>query len=644
MPKQFGKLKNLQVLDLFYVGEGSKCNIEELGELNNLHGTLQIMKLQNVVNPLDALAANMKTKKHLVKLMLEWGEKHDDSEKEKEVLEKLQPSKHLKELSIWKYGGKQFPDWFGDNSLLSNVVSLELSDCKYCTLLPTLGLLPSLKKLWINGFPRIQMIGREFYGNGTSSFTTIPFPSLKSLTFSSMKGWEEWECQVVKGAFPRLQELCIYSCPKLKALPPLGLLPSLNKLKISGLHGIKVIGREFYENETSSSSTISFPFLKTLTFYDMEGWEEWECHTVTGAFPCLQELSITNCTKLKGELPEQLPCLMELEISNCLELVASIPWAGGRCMEGSSLKALKITDGPTINIPLSQCYNFLETLHISGGSCDSLRTFPLDIFPMLHQLHLEKCSNLEMISQEHSQTSSLRKLRIEKCPKFISFPRGGLSSPRLESFHIIKLICHGKKLLYVVWEAVLNFIFQAYNKQDLQYTGKDNLVKLWHAKIGRELYSLHETPKVEISKDHDNNMWDLAWHPIGNPPSVQVSLILLSVIASSHAEQNPITGLVGGILPLVDSKWWYHSKCWSCNALIVMGQGLLGASCWIMNNLSREILETLTELSDLGFLNSFWYQLAHRKLPTNIGTLHHLESITFHATISMVKYLQAWLQ
>jgi len=25
----------------------------------------------------------------------------------------------------------------------------------------------------------------------------------------------------------------------------------------------------------------------------------------------------------------------------------------------------------------------------------------------------------------------------------------------------------------------------------------------------------HETPQIEISNAHDNNVWDLAWHPIG---------------------------------------------------------------------------------------------------------------------------------
>jgi hypothetical protein len=147
MPMDVGKLKNLQVLSSFYVEKGCEANIQQLGELN-LHGVLSISKVQNILNPADALAANLKNKVHLMKLELEWNANSDDSEKEREVLEKLQPSNHLKELSIRSYGGTRFPDWFGDNSLF-NVVSLKLSNCENCVLLPPLGILPSLKELRI---------------------------------------------------------------------------------------------------------------------------------------------------------------------------------------------------------------------------------------------------------------------------------------------------------------------------------------------------------------------------------------------------------------------------------------------------------------------------------------------------------------
>ncbi|KAJ1413482.1 P-loop containing nucleoside triphosphate hydrolase [Sesbania bispinosa] len=390
MPMHLGKLENLQVLTSFYMSKSSKFNIQQLGELN-LRGTLSIWELQNITNPLDALEANMKNKKHIVKLQLGWSAKHDDSEKEREVLQKLQPSKHLEELSIREYGGTRFPDWFGDNSL-SNVVSLTLWKCGNCVVLPPLGLLPSLKNLSIEGLSEIMAIGSEFYGNGSSS-SSIPFPSLETLSFSGMEGWEEWECKIVRGAFPRLQKISIGNCPKLK-----GHLPE------------------------------QLPCLMTVTIYD--------CKQLVASIaraPSIHHLYLKNCGKL--QLDYHPSSLKTLRIGgHCLE--GSLLERIGHILSDSSLEELSIVNCPNMNIPIRHCYNFLVTLHISN-SCDSLRTFPLDIFPKLQILCLEGCSNLEMISQEHDDIlTSLTHLKIRNCPEFVSFPRRGLSEPKLDTFEI----------------------------------------------------------------------------------------------------------------------------------------------------------------------------------------------------------------
>jgi len=313
-PVLLGKLKNLQVwMSRFEVGKSSsKFSIQQLGELD-LHRELSIKNLENMVNPCDALAADLKNKPHLVRLDLEWNLKrnNDDSIKEREVLENLQPSRHLKRLLINGYGGTQFPRWLS----LSNVVSLTLVDCKYCVKLPSLGLLTFLKQLAIDGFDQIVRIGDDFYGNSSSAFAS----------------------------------------------------------------------------------------LETLSVTDMKEWEEWQC--MSGAFPHLQRLSLTNCPKLKGHLPEHLPHLKDLHIFQCEQLVASIPRAleiEGVNMDPSSfhmigpflsntpLKCFRIYSGPGINIPINHCYRFLVHLSI-GECCDSLTTFPLDFFPKLSNLELGHC-------------------------------------------------------------------------------------------------------------------------------------------------------------------------------------------------------------------------------------------------------------
>ncbi|ESW05583.1 hypothetical protein PHAVU_011G191800 [Phaseolus vulgaris] len=358
VPMLLGKLKNLQVwMGKFEVGKSSsEFSIQQLGQLD-LHGELSIRNLENIVDPCDALAADLKNKTHVVKLRLIWNfeRNNEDPIKEREVLENLQPSKHLKHLSIFHYWGPQFPSWLSDTFVL-NVVSLSLYKCKYCQWLPSLGLLTSLKHLTIDGLDEIVRIDADFYGNSSSAFA------------------------------------------------------SLEKLIIT----------------------------------DMEELEEWQC--MTGAFPSLQFLSLHDCPKLKGHLPD-LPHLKDIYIRRCRQLVASTPSGveiEGVEMETSSfdmignhLQYLKIFDCPGMNIPINHCYHFLLILKIRE-CCDSLTNFPLDLFPKLHELNLTNCRNLQIISQEHPH-HHLKSLSIYHCSEFESFPNEGLHAPQIQKIYITEI-------------------------------------------------------------------------------------------------------------------------------------------------------------------------------------------------------------
>ncbi|ONI20964.1 LOW QUALITY PROTEIN: hypothetical protein PRUPE_2G043000 [Prunus persica] len=149
MPVEMGRLKSLRTLTGFVVGKSNGLGIGELRELKHLGGKLSILKLQNVVDARDALKANLKHKKDLKELELAWGaEDIDDSQKEKDVLDKLQPCVNLEQLTIKFYGGTNFPNWLGDSSF-SNIQVMHLSDCSYCWSMPPVGELPALKELCI---------------------------------------------------------------------------------------------------------------------------------------------------------------------------------------------------------------------------------------------------------------------------------------------------------------------------------------------------------------------------------------------------------------------------------------------------------------------------------------------------------------
>ncbi|XP_028789894.1 putative disease resistance protein At3g14460 [Neltuma alba] len=380
MPKQLDKLKNLQLLSSFIMDKFGETNIKHLGGLN-LHGSISISELQNIFSPSTAHAVNLRSKINLKELTLEWCKDKEKSLHDKDVLENFQPHKNLKKLSIGNYGGIEFPNWLADHSL-SNLLFLELRHCKYCRSLPSIGLFPSLKSLSIIGFHSIVAIGPEFCGNSSNA------SSLEILRFGDMKAWEEWKCEILSLTFPHLQELSIKNCPKLKGQLPQQ-LPSLTMLVI-------------YNCEKLLSSI------------------PWA--------PSLDKLVLRDCG---NEQLEYLPSTLKvLDISGCFGNLLAVDKIKN-IISNCSLEELKFSDCPHLEFPLYYCHNFILEMEIRG-SCDSLKSFPLDLFPKLQSLKLVDCNNLEMISISEGYHFSLTSLYIRKCPRFVYFPEGGFLAPNLE--------------------------------------------------------------------------------------------------------------------------------------------------------------------------------------------------------------------
>nr|POE66759.1 putative disease resistance rpp13-like protein 1 [Quercus suber] len=395
MPLHIGKLINLVKLTTFVVGKHSGSSIKELGELHHLSGALSILNLQNVHHARDAREVNLKDKQQLSELVFQCGFDIGNSEKERDVLEQLCPHSKLKSLTIKDYGGTKFPNWLEDCSF-SNMVSIRLANCKYCSSLPSLGHLPVLKKLYIQGFHFVLRVDREFYGDGSS--TTKPFRSLEVLSFTDMPEWQEWflfedEYEDEGGVFSTLKELCIIECPKLSGGLP-SQLPSLIKLEIG------------------------------------------ECQQLVASVPSaptLNELKLRDCDKVVlKELPPKLDYLFirggRIFLQSFTELMTCLT------VPGSFLDikgAFQITTG--------HYYPSLESLEI-GDDSDSLWSFPLESYPKLKSLSVRESKNLEslFVSEEsYCDLSSLTHLRISSSPNFVSFFSGGICAPNLTLIVII---------------------------------------------------------------------------------------------------------------------------------------------------------------------------------------------------------------
>ncbi|CAN6696413.1 unnamed protein product [Malus baccata var. baccata] len=194
---------------------------------------------------------------------------------------------------------------FGDGSDVSEVVGLPLFDKK------------QISNLQID----CELVSMSKEGNLQLLNALKPLDDLESLSITVVvtPTWPNWLMSLNNLIF-----LTLCNCYNWETLPPLGKLPFLERLYLSGMPDIKKVGGEFLGLEGDQLSI--FPKLKHLCFEGMPAWKEWE--GVRGwkiedskfptIMPCLSSLRIQNCQELET-LPDFLP-LQNLTISDCRKL------------------------------------------------------------------------------------------------------------------------------------------------------------------------------------------------------------------------------------------------------------------------------------------------------------------------------------
>ncbi|GAU23577.1 hypothetical protein TSUD_385650 [Trifolium subterraneum] len=440
MPNEMSKLKNLQHLSCFHVGRHGEKGIKELGTLSNLQGSLSITKLENVINSSEASEAKIMDKIFLEALLLSWSEDakdhFTDSQSEMDILDKLQPTINLKRLNVNGYRGTKFPEWVG-NSPYHNLTELCLFDCSNCCILPTLGQLSSLKTLSMRRMSMLEIIGYE-YGD---SFPGTLFPSLEYLEFREMSCWEMWHhSHDPDNSFPVLKILEIIDCPRLNGDLPFH-LPMLKTIKIERC------------NKLGSSLPKAFSIRELKIFKS----NKVALHELPLSLEVLRIQGTEVIESVFEAIAITLPTsLQRLVIKDCSTAI-SFP---GDCLP-TSLKVLYIRKCKNLNFPKqNHRHESLQSLEIVR-SCDSLSTLSLDNLPNLHHLEIHNCENIEHLSASKI-LSNLSYIAISNCPKFVSFPREGLSAPNLESLRIIKcsnlkaLPCHINTLLSKLQEMYID--------------------------------------------------------------------------------------------------------------------------------------------------------------------------------------------
>ena len=301
--------------------------------MSKLQGKLSISGLHNAGHIWSSCDAILRDTEGLQELMMEWASDFSDSRNERDevhVLDLPEPHTNLKKLMVSFYGGSKFPSWIGSSSF-SNMVDLNLRNCKNCTTLASLGQLSSLRNLCITGMDGLKRVGAEFYGEVSPSVK--PFSSLETLIFEDMPEWKNCSFPYMVeevGAFPWLRQLRIRNCPKLIKLPchP----PSLEKLDVCECAELAIPLRRLASVYKLSLTGCCRAHLSTRDGADLSSLinifniqEIPSCREEFKQFlETLQHLETYDCAcmeKLADEL-QRLISLTDMRIEQCPKLVS----------------------------------------------------------------------------------------------------------------------------------------------------------------------------------------------------------------------------------------------------------------------------------------------------------------------------------
>ncbi|KAI3445835.1 hypothetical protein Pfo_002500 [Paulownia fortunei] len=476
MPAMVGKLVHLQTLPIYIVGKMSSESITQLQFLN-LRNELTIKCMENIRDAKEAKRANMRDKKHLESLRLQWGSSNgskdltpaegtstsncslslppeEDREDVEVILKYLEPHAYLKNLCVKGYPGLNFPDWD-----LPNLTMIELIDCRRCLHLPKFGQLPFLERLHLQGMNSITYISEAFYG-GVSE----PFPSLKYLTFRDFPYLVKWSSIINGVPFPCLEKLVLDKCPKLTITPR---FPSIQHLELHHCHA-KIM--ESMENVTSLSSLVidKLPELEYLsgTFlqynYSLESLEIRSCQNLyflpseLENLIALKSLIISSCEKLSDLPPgmQKLKSLELLEINGCHSLTL-LPYEE---IEGlSSLKTFSIENCSNL-ISFSSGFHHLTALEqLSIMSCPKLTSLPdgFQTLSALRSLNIVSCPELISLPVSLQHVTALQSLVIHSCPGLTALPEwfrrfSSLRSLAISNCKYLKSLPEGLKCLTTI--------------------------------------------------------------------------------------------------------------------------------------------------------------------------------------------------
>ncbi|EMS64020.1 Putative disease resistance protein RGA4 [Triticum urartu] len=354
IPGCIGKLIHLRLLNLDYTG--ISCLPESIGSLRNL----QVLSLRwcYALHNLPS-AMTMLTSLRFLNFL---------GTKINQVPRGIGKLKLLTYLGDYPVGDGSDNDVIQDGWKLEELSSL--SQMRYLSLVKLERMAHCNTDVVLTDKKHLKTLTLGWTGHGEGSYSEedasnaekvfehlIPPPNLEDIRIITFFGqqYPTWFGTTCLSSLIYLTLVDVRSCVE---LPPIGQLPNLKYLKISGAYAVTKVGPEFVgckKGDLVCNELVAFPKLERLIFTDMPNWEEWsffeeevasaDVRGEDGAaeiqkedaqsarlqlLPRLVGLQLDNCPQLRAlprQLGEDTVCLKEILLMgiNNLKAVENLP-------------------------------------------------------------------------------------------------------------------------------------------------------------------------------------------------------------------------------------------------------------------------------------------------------------------------------
>ncbi|XP_029127542.1 putative disease resistance protein RGA1 isoform X2 [Cajanus cajan] len=242
-----------------------------------------------------------------------------------------------------------------------------------------------------------------------------PASTLKSFGMNGYQGIRLASWMRNPSVFKDLVDIILYNCMNCEELPPLGKLPYLKRLFLSGMKNVKHIDGESYNGVEEKA----FPSLEKFTAKRLPNLERMLRHEGVVMLPRLSELFINGIPELK------LPSLPSVEKLRAEYIENEVSFMEGVVGNVPCLKSLTIISFGKLKALPDQLGRLGALEELAIEQCEELESFPEQVLQgltSLRSLSISKCKKLKSLSEGVRHLACLEVFKVEDCPKLVDLP------------------------------------------------------------------------------------------------------------------------------------------------------------------------------------------------------------------------------